>query len=68
MCGGEGKFAQVCGRDGCRTRLALDKDGNLWKAQVKFAVNADWRGKSTEDANCRPDSAKSVDWQPVSFN
>ncbi len=45
MCGGEGKFAQVCGRDGCRTRLALDKDGNLWKAQVKFAVNADWRGK-----------------------
>lgn len=68
MCGGEGKFAQVCGRDGCRTRLALDRDGNLWKAQVKFAVNVDWRGKSTEDANCRSDSAKSVDWQPVSFN
>jgi hypothetical protein len=36
--------------------------------QEKSAVNADWRGKSPENANCRPDSAKSVDWQPVSFN
>lgn len=43
MCGGDKRFVQVCGRNGCRTRLALDKDGNLWKAQVKSDELPDWQ-------------------------
>lgn len=42
MCGGDRRFVQ-CWRDGCRTRLALDKDGNLWKAQVKSDEVPDWQ-------------------------
>lgn len=43
MCGGDKRFVQVCGREGCRTRLALDRDGNLWKAQVKSGEVPDWQ-------------------------
>lgn len=43
MCGGDRRFVQVCWREGCRTRLALDRDGNLWKAQVKSDEVPDWQ-------------------------